>query len=427
MNNGIHINIRYVAGAIVATLVLVGLLIFANRPGTLVITSDSDADIAIGRQQGGDFTKIGRGSVTYKTRDFTSDVYIRATKGSQITVSGATLKRGQTKSVSLPLGDLVSTKVLSDGGILSARKDGELVQGIVPFDYSVTSFRTDRYETTRPGLVGLPYIQKIVWYDANNFVYLGLSNEVGLFVNGADLTDEELALSVSDPSLMAKTDYDETGTAIIAAKDIARAPDSPLVLATSSGVLVSSDMGRNLQALIQHDEVSDDSRVFATKDEVLWLTGSLPASTADEAKSKPQDDHHTSNIIAVDYSGKKTREFSVDAEEIIGVTSLAGKTYILADDRLVVQDGDQTSTVPVYFKYAADIINYQDSVLLLADNAIWRVADDGDSVQLLSQFNDVGVGLRGSFSINPANELLFSTTQSLEATDTPSKLLSLSL
>lgn len=425
MNNGFSIKRRHVVILVLLMLATCGLIYFLNRPGTLVITTEGDAEISISRQQGGEFKSIGRGTATYSSRDFSTDVYVQATKGGRKTISGATLSRGVTNTLKLTLGNRVEATAISDGAVLNARLDDTLVQGILPFDYTMTSFRTDRFETTRAELVGLPYMQKVVWYDGNNFVYVALSGGVGRLVNGVDEGDTGIAASVSDETLVNRDDSDESDTPIVSASDISMSPGRPLVLSTNRGLLASEDMGTSLRALYRQDEDASDNKVFTTPDRVIWLRDALPAATSDEAESKAHDSDHRTGITEVDYSGKKLRQFNLDASEVIGATAVGQQTYVLADQQLIVQDGDQHRIVPVYFKYAADIILYKDSVLILADNAIWKVVDGGYSVQLLSEFNDVGVGLRGSFSINHAGELLFGTTQSLEDTETSSKLFSI--
>lgn len=412
----LRIKIRYILAALLVLLVAIGVIYYVNRPGKLLITTEPGATIAISRDQGEQPKAIGIGEATYSSRDIDRPVYVEVTKDGKKTISGSVLVRGATKQLKLGLADKTTVRTVADGGVLYARLDGNLVQGILPFDGMATSFRTDIYETTRAELVGLPYMQKIIWYDANNFVYLPSSLGAGRVVNGQDEADQNLARNGGADLTKEGDSNSELGSGGPFFIDIAGFPGKPLVLLTNQAIAISKDMGETVSLLAEPVGASRNSSVFATPDRIVWLSNNRPSGI--------EDDGNGSEIIEYDYTGKQIRSYTAPGELIISITTLGDKTYILTDTKLIVRDDEGQSTVPLYFKYAADIAWYENTVVLLADSAIWKVADNGSAVQLLAEFTESGVGLRGSLSINPTGELLFSSTASLEQTDTVGKLLS---
>lgn len=418
--NNLRIKRRYLFIALAVLMLLLGLLFYSNRPGKLHIIADPGATISISRSQGSEFEVIGTGEATYSSRDFAADVYILVSKDGGKTISGAVLQRGSTKELKLTLAKLASVQTVTDGGVISPRIDGTLVQGILPVDHSATSFRTDSYETTRAELVGLPYLQRIIWYDMNNFVYLTLSSTVGRVVNGQDESNQNLA-SIVGGRVGEDVIANELGSGGVQFIDVSRYPDKPLVLLTKTAIVASDNMGTSVRRLAQVSGSAFGSRVFASKNKIVWLSNNSPSGIDDESQNGTG-----SQIIEFDYDGKQLREYNAPAELVLSVVGLGDDTYILTEEKLTVINKQGEKTVPLYFKYAADLVLYKDSVLLLADNAVWKINDGGTSIQLLAETEDSGVGLRDSFSVNQIGELLFGTTASLERANTDSRLFRLS-
>jgi hypothetical protein len=408
---------------IVSVILAIALLLFLNRAGTLSISSEDGADIFVATSQGGEFKKIGTSHAEYKTRELPSDVYIMSTKGDRKTISGATIKkRGSNDTLNVTLANTVNASKISDGAVFNTFIEGPLVQGIIPEEYMLTSFRTDSFATTRPDFANLPFVKKVVWYDKDNFVYSSLRDGVGRFVNGVDLGRAGFASNSDRESNSIESD---DGVSLIEFTDISKQTGRPLIILSDSSIFSSEDMGTTVQKIIDYKKHDGMNIIYTTKDYVFRFSGDEPSAYADE-EGKPVNKpaEHTSFLYQYTYQGKEVRKISVDAESVVGVASVGEKIFVATPYQLVSANQTKESIVPLYFSYVRDLTNYKDSVVLLADDGLWKVGEDGTSMQLLYPFTGKGVGLGKSFSVTTSGQLLFGTQAKPGDTSTDSVMFS---
>jgi hypothetical protein len=413
---------KIIIGSLLSLIVIVGLILFLTRPGKVTVTSESGAELSVATEKSGMFKKIGVGTATYSTRKVPSEVYVMATKDGKKTISGLVAERGKTKSVNLALTAQVSVKPIMNGSVSSAFFDGTVGQGIVAGDYSLVNFKTDRVdEPLRPEFIGIPYLKKAIWYDANNFVYNSFRQGVGRFINGKHVGKEGFANSISGKDLDS-LEPEETDD-IVDIKDISRSGDKPLVLLSSSNIFISNDRGGSLRSIAGFEPTSSSTvGLFTTSDYIFRFAGDDPSAHASESEAPSNNKNdHASTLYQYDYSGKELAKLSIHSESVRAVASRGKKSFILTPEKLILSEAGGTSDLALYFTYARDITTYKNRVVLLGDGGLWQIGDDGVSLQLLYDFKESGVGLAQSFSIS-AGSLIFGTEQRPGDTKNTSKM-----
>lgn len=425
MNTQPAIKRTYVIVLLLVVIATGALLFFLNRPAVLKITSEAGADISVATEKSGDFKKIGTGEATYKTRNYEKPVYIQTTKGAKKTVSGARLEKGKTSNLDLQLLDPITAKTVSEGSVYNAYFEGTLVQGIVPEEFVIASFRTDTYETSRAALKRLPYMKRIAWYDKDNFVYSSLRSGIGQFIGGVDKkNDGGIATKISGVDLPEISQTPGSNKPLVKLSDIAKFDNKPLALVSDANLFISDDLGTTLRSIAGFKtEDGASNEVFSTSDYIFRHTSQPPAATASEISTDPGEEIEKSVITQYSYDGKKLRDITINDETVVNIAQVNDTVYVLSNSELVRSNNTASVEVPMYFTYVADVTTYNSVGVLLADNGVWKISDDGVSMQLLYDFGENGVGLGHSFAkMNGA--LVFGTTPEPDAT-TSSKLLSI--
>jgi len=394
---------------------LAGVTIYTHRPGTIVITTEPGANISIANTPGGAFTKIGTGTAKYSSRKIPSDVYVMVTTGSKKTMAGASLQRGKTQDLNLRLSNVVPAKVLVESSLSSMFIEGPLVQGIVPGQYSLTSFNsTNPTSTIRPEFAGLPYIKKIVWYDKDNFIYNTLSEGVGRFIAGKDNGNRDIGNGLSGVGL----DTTTSDTPEVQLQDFARSKDKPLVLVSQNNLFLSNNMGTNLRSISRITTPPGSINQLAVNNDYIFRF------YANKPSDYEEDSGRTADVYQYNYDGQEINHLHIDGNYVSAIASLKDTVYAITPTGLhTVKNGAQKK-VPLYFQYGKDLIEYKDSVLFLADDGLWRITDDG-SAQLLYSFSSNGVGLSGSLSISDG-QVIFGSTSSPKTSNVTTKMFTLS-
>lgn len=414
---------KVIFGGILLLAVVIGTVLFFTRPGKITVSAENGAELYVATEKSGEFKKIGTTTATYSTRKVPSEVYVMATRDGKKTISGLVAERGKTKSAELTLAKQIGAKPIMNGSVSSAFFDGTLGQGIVAGDYSLTNFRTDRPdEPFRPEFIGIPYLKKAIWYDANNFVYNSFRKGVGRFVNGTHVGNEGIATSISGKDLGQIEPDEETG-ALVDLKDISRSGDKPLALLSSSNIFLSNDLGASLRSIVGFELIEDTNvGLFTTDNYIYRFAGEDPSAYASESEaSEGTEEEHAASLYQYDYSGKQLTRVDIHSESIKAVASRGKKSYILTPDKLVLLENGNVSDLSLYFTYARDITTYKDRVVMLGDGGLWQIGEDGVSIQLLYDFKDSGVGLAQSFSVS-GGSLIFGTEPKPGATRNTSKM-----
>ena len=390
---------KIVFGIMLLIVVIVLIIAYFNRPGTVSITTETGADIYVSTERGGEYKKIGTGDAKYSTRKVPITVYVSVTKGDKKTLSSTHLLRGDNKKMKLSLKNRVQASKLYEGALSYVNIEGPIVQGILPDEYSIVSFRTDREEELRPEFVGIPYLSKIVWYDANNFVYRTFDKEVGLFKSGTDLSTAGM---VNDISLVdgSKPNFEDYPLFY----DVSKYPRKPLVAISSLGVFLSDNMGTTLKQIVKPLNDSGDTYSLFTTENNIFLYKQLDASEQEETTS------HKSKLSVneYDYTGKLIKTLDVPGSSIKGIVEKDNIVYILTDTGLVTVKDGRVGDLSLYFSYVRDIVLFKGKLLILGDEGLW-LADD-NSLFLMYSFDDGAVGLSKSISVS-GDKLIFGSQQ----------------
>lgn len=371
------------------------LVLYLNRPGTINITTESDAEIYVSTERGGEYKKIGTSKAKYSTSRVPVTVYVMVSKDSKKTLSSVLLSRGDNKIMELSLKDKVKSNKLYDGALSYVHVDDSVVQGILPDDYSIVNFRTDREEEMRLEFVGIPYLSKIVWYDTNNFVYRTFDKEVGLFKDSTDLSTSGLAKNISliDDNNPDFEDYP-------AFYDMSKYPGKPLVLVSSLGVFVSDDMGVSVKQIVKPlSNTAETYGVFTTENNIFVYKQLEPADQEEHTSQK-----NKVAVIEYDYTGKLIKTLDIPGGSINNIVEKNNITYILTDSGLVTIKDGIVSDLPLYFNYIRDITVFKGKLLVLGDEGLWLV--DNNSLYLMYGFEGGAVGLAESLSTS-GNSLVF--------------------
>ncbi len=419
---------KYIFGALALIFVVIAVALWLNRPAKLTVTTDSSADIYFSTEQNGEFQKIGTGTAKYSTRKLPAVVYVKSVKGNNQTISGASLKRGKAQTIKLELGSTITPQVISTGSMSNALIEGTLIQGVVPIDASLISYKTDDYMAVRPELVGLPNMSKISWFDKNNFVYKSTKDVIGQFSKAVDNGESGIARQVQGVSNLKPIDEgSDSPEPRVALTDFSRTPGKPMIFLSADSLFTSDDMGYTIKYITTHPKGGELERIYTSPDSIFWFTGDAPSDELSEGNTKDFLATQTNSIVQYDYTGNKVREFTAAGQTLTGVTSLNNSVYVLTDKSLTVITNNTEQVIPLYFKNPADMVVYKGKVLILTRTGVWAVGKDNASIQLLSATPGDEQGLKGSFSLNPDGRLLFSTVPGgVEAEENKSALYSLS-
>ncbi len=396
------------------------LLWYANRPGILRVTTDAAATIYITTSRDAEFKEIGKGEATYKTRTVPSEVFVMVQNGDSKTISGAVLEKGKTVVRNLSLNPVSTATLISEGGLSSPFIDGSLVQGIFPEDFSLISYRTDKYESVRPEFIGMPEMKKLVWFDANNFIYSSFNEGVGRFVNGEDIGSRGLADAITGGF----TSIQSPGIdSIVDIVDVAQYPSKPLVLISKNNIFLSDDRGTSLRTIASFDAEDEANTVQATKDRIMRFAVKNPSSYASE---EGENDNHSTTVYQYDYSGKELPSIDIPDESVISTASHNANMYFLTNSSLVSKGTGDMVRIPLYFSFLGNLTTYKNTPVLLAGDGLWKVSDDGTALQLIFPFSGLGVGLRDSLTTTTDGRLIFGTTPAPNDEKNNSKLFSIS-
>lgn len=390
----------------------VSLYLFLHRAGSLTINTEQGVDILVKTEQGGTFAKIGTERATYESKDFPVTVYVLVEKSGQKTLTGVHLKRGKNPDVQLALAPTIPATKISDGAVLNAFFDGTTVQGIVPGDGTLTSFRTDTFATTRPEFLDLPYMNKVIWYDKDNFIYQTADRSVGQFKQGADLGTGFLAENITGDVVLGSDDEYATDN-LVFISDAAQTAGKPLVLMSQSNLFTSENSGTNLQAIKKFDRNTKDNTLFTSEQSIFRVSS---RSGGDEEDSKDP----AISIVEYDYSGKEKGTYSLDElAPVIRVTKKDKTIYVLTAANLyAIKDGDnKPQTLGLYFGSASDMVLYKDELVILGDEGLWKLDSSDNSLKLLYDYSANGIGLAGSLSVTPDSRLIFGTEPRTDKTD----------
>lgn len=398
---------KIVVGVIFILIPVIGIIVFMSRPGTVEIRSESGAEIYVATEKGGEFNKIGTSSAVYKSSKDSSSVYIMTTKDSKKTISGVQIEKGKTQKITLDLQEKVAATKISNGSVFNAYVSGQNIQGITPEQFTLVNYSNNPEETIKPGFARLPFLKKIVWYDANNFIYNSFRNGVGRYINSNPVGKDGLGDSI----------YGENIDGIIAGEvdlgDISKTDQQPLVLMSETNMFTSSDMGSSIASIASFEPIKDGENhtLFTTNEHIYRLAGLDPASYASESESEESDGHgHASTLTQYRYDGVKSNSFDleIDTTDIKALTEKNKIIYILTGEKLITIKDNVISDLDLYFTYARDLTLYSGKIVLLGDDGVWVVNDTGSSAHLLFEYPDSGVGLAQSFSLS-GNSLIFGT------------------
>lgn len=357
------------------------------RQATVIITAPAGASISIGTDKGADLEKAGITKASFKTREFPTMLYIRAEKDGQVTISGVEILEKRKYTVNLELKETTKeVVVLSQGSVGSPLITGSRIQG-VSLQYSLTNFRTDAFETQRSAFIGLPYIKKVVWKDADTFAYQTFAGKVGRFIGGQDLGTEYSIEARPLPDAIEN---------ISELSDVSLGKNGRLYATSNNYLLVSTDFGATFKPLVKIEALSDTPKLFTTNDSLVVVDEAAPSQYASEQirRNKPAEHEHASTAFIFGYDGKLKQKSAIEGKPI-DIISPSG------EPKLITNEGISSNNlfVPLYLTNTADAITNRSTGYTLADNGLWQLSEDGKSLHLIYDISKYGVGLENSLSI----------------------------
>lgn len=296
------------------------LILFLNRPGKVIISAEAGAEISVATNKGGEFNKIGTSTAEYSSRDVPTDIYLQVSKDGKKTISGVKLERGKTKNIKLTLSPQITVNQITTGSVSNVFISGVTAQGIVPDDYTLINFRTDNIATDpRPEFIGLPYLKKVVWYDANNFIYNSFDEGIGRFIDGQVTYSDGIATSVTGKGFENINSNAVVGN-LVTILDIAQARNKPLVLLSDSNIFLSSDRGTSLESItsFEADDAIASDFIFATNDYIYRFAGDDNTAFL-ERDNKTKE--YGSTLYQYNYKGEQLGTIPVDDNTLRSVTS----------------------------------------------------------------------------------------------------------
>lgn len=399
---------RIIGAIVIAVFLIIATVLFLQRPGSVVISTEEGAAIETSLSQGGEFTKLGTTTAKYSTRKFPTTVYIKVTSGNKETISGIELERGKKKTLHLSLSNRVAATAFTEGGYSNAFIQGDQGMGIIPDEYILSNFKLNQTKTDpRIELINLPYVKKIVYYDWNNFIYAKFNGGIGGFTNGELTYERDIAL------ILRGKDIDDIDAEMLYEKiqDISKFGNRPLALLSDTNLFTSDDRGVTLTSIASFEPDSTvTNKVFTTGSHIYRAEIQDPASYEEDQGTGQ------STLFVYDYAGKELSQHTIESNDIKSIVEKDNKTYILTNDKVAILSNGKLHDLNLYFRYARDITVYKNKVVMLGDSGVWRLDDDGVSLQLLYDFSKNGVGLAQSFSAVDG-KLLFATQQSVDNTE----------
>lgn len=403
-------NKRTIRIAILVAIPLLALIIFLNGPSIVTVESEPGAQIALAHERSGEFTTIGAGKVTHLIFGTPATKYISATLDGKQTITTVQTKRWSPQSIKIAIADMVEARKVSDGAVVDPIFNGNKGQGIVASQNILVNFNTESAdEPVNPEFVSLPYIQKVIWYDYDNFVYLS-DEGVGQFINGANQGFQNVGTTTSGDVRIEAGATAANGSPYI--RDIAKDGDNPLVLLSNTNVFTSSNMGSKLRAVYSFDPPNSDMNIFASGGSIFKVTApELGHTHANEAEEEVHEDEEPYMAIEeISYTGKIINASIIDDDQaVVDIVKKGSTTYVLTLTGVHTINGEDVQKEGLYFTDIAGMTLYQGEVVILADDGLWSLSEDGRSYQLLYRFADNGVALTGSLSVDPSNQLYFGT------------------
>jgi hypothetical protein len=393
-------NKRIIVLVIILLLLIVGLL---NAPSIVTIEAPSGADIAMSTERGGAFEVIGNTKVTRLFFSKPENLYISANQGNKQSLATVQLQRFKRQTVRLDLINTITAKKISDGSVTNAIFSGSNGQGIVAGQDSLINFSTtSENQPLKPAFAGLPYIRKIIWYDLDNFLYLG-NKGVGQFISGNDGGNTNFASTITGKVEVGNTDV--SGVPLI--RDMAKTAGLPPVFLSTTNIFVGDTYGNRLRTISKFKQADRDTSLFTSGTSIFKVSAPLltEAEDDDRTPAKPE-----TTIEELSYSGKTIRNLEItDDKEVIGVIKQNGIIYVLTTDDLYTIRGATIQKHNLHFRSPAGITLYKNQLILLADDGLWKITDSGTTFQRLYELGSFGVGLEGSLSVDPNNQLYFGT------------------
>lgn len=390
-------NPKVLIALVFGFLAIITLIFFALRTATVTITAPEGSAILISTDKDEDLRQIGTTKATYRTKDIPTNLYIAIEKDGQKTLSGVEITEKKNYFATLSLNPQTKdAQVLTNGSVSSPFIEGTRIQGI-SLRYKLTNFRTDAFETQKSAFIGLPYMKKIIWKDANNFVYVTFAGKVGRFINNNDLGTEY--------SIQAKPLPDAVEN-IAALSDAVKTPDGRIFAVSSNYLVVSSDFGATFNPVAKIESLSDTPVIFADNSNIYIVDESPPSAYASERIRKNQtgEDEHGGTLFRYNFSGKLQDKGRVEGAPL-GVVKGGNKPVLATNEGL----SDNNGLIPLYLNNVTDGEVIGKSGYVLADNGLWKLGSDSRSLQLVYDISKYGVGLEQSLSTYQ-NNILIGTT-----------------
>jgi len=387
---------------------VVGFILYLNSGASITISSDTNSMISISTKKDGEFKKIGTTNVTYKTRKLPETIYILSEKDGKKTISGILLNKGDRKEIDLPLIAMPKVKKIADVSLANPFISGTLIQGISVDTQSLISMRTDTSEIPKPEFALLPYLQKVSWFDENNFIYKTYDNEVGAYINGQDEGSDGIGVTVNNSSSSDTVSDEAHEDSFLRIIDFDKHASKPAVLLSDSSIYTTNDGGQTINQITGFKTTGSgtSNSVYSTENYIYRVQENL---ASDYDTKKKQSDLFVM-LYKYNYTGDLLSEQKVFTSNIQAVSDTPTATFVLASDNLTSIKDKTQKQINLYYTNIADLASYKGNMVVLLGNGLWRLSPDGTSLQLLYDLGSA-TALQNSIQIN-GDSLLFGSQPS---------------
>lgn len=353
---------RLLLVAIGIVLYLVGVYVYKYLTDTrVVISSEDGAEISIAFGQNEAFESIGKSSATY-TKNGSLFAFIRAEKDGRVTQKYIAIEDGERTEISLPLEGLVRPSRVADVAMSYLFIEDGVVLGINPDSRSISRATLGGGVESDIKYLNMPYVNKVHWYDSDNFIFNSSRHGVGAFIDGS--IAKRLYLS-GDPKIFGNFSQFE---------------DRPLVLLGLDGIYSSSNQGRSVSKLI--NVIPDGSVYFSSNMEHILLAETMSPETHEGEDRQPK-----TSLRIYSYSGDMVHQFIIndDIGSPVNIAETDNHFVLLTDRRVVFVDKDSGDlrTIPFHASTMEDLVVLPNGKLLLfGSDGLWFFDETTDGFML---------------------------------------------
>lgn len=373
--------------AVTAAVILFVLLILKLFTATISIkTNNPNAKIFV-KQGSGEFSEIGVGEAKYKTRS-SAVVFVEARLSDQVSQKSVAPKRLRNTRVSLELEQLAAAKFIATAPLLYPHIENGFVYGINPHTNGFEAQPIENNNAVPPVLPQLPFLKRIVWFDAQNYIYATQGRGVGVISSDLGKQISHQSLSYSD--------------AVAANRDA-------VVLLAADGVYLAKSIDieqtTKIASTVEHSEPN-----LTADDEFIYFSSLIFETGTEEDQQPPAKE---TKLEVFNLNGQKAHEFTLPFKEKVYKVAAVDETTLalLSPAGLTLLDikSGQTRNEVFSFGEVQDMLIFNGRLLLLGAAGLWEYDKTGSEYHKIATYPAGEEYVKNSLVVI-GNELYFSTS-----------------